>query len=58
MKLKLGKFEITEENGKCSIVISTTVGSKFQQAQTELEKIEAVKLRNWLNSYINGNADE
>lgn len=59
MKLKLGKFEVTHVDGKVEVQVSTTAGPHlsgpgYGSAKVELERIDAIKLRNWLNDFITG----
>jgi hypothetical protein len=52
MKIQLGKLEISIENGKVSIKVSQSIGGI--SALVDLDRNEAIKLRNYLNKYING----
>lgn len=56
MKLQLGKIEVSEDDGKAVMKVSQSIGGI--SATVELQRIEAIKLRNWLNNYINGEFDE
>lgn len=54
MKLQLGKFEIESSGDSVKITVNTTLGNKVNLATITLTRFEAIRVRNWLNDFING----
>lgn len=55
MKIQLGKLQVSIEDGKVTIKVSQSIGGI--SAVVDLDRLEAIKLRNYLNQYINGDLE-